>query len=351
MAIWASRRATNNLSLWALFALLSACVTPGTTLDENDWLHYQQRFISPEGRVLDTGNGNVSHSEGQGFGMLLAVAYDDQQTFRRLWSWTAKNLQVRNDKLFAWRWSPSETGGAVHDSNNATDGDLLLAWALCRAGERWAEPSYREAAAAISQDIRHKLLRHDAQAVYLLPGAVGFEKPTGTIVNLSYWIFPAFIELAQLDPAPIWEQLSQTGLMLLQTARFGRWQLPPDWLTLHDPLTVARDFPPHFGYNAIRIPLYLIWAKREDHRILQPYLDFWAYFDGSSFTPAWTNLLDDSVDSYNAPVGVRAIIQAVRTVAKHPTASPLQLPLLDGEQDYYSASLLLLTKLALAERH
>jgi len=350
MTALASKRATSKFLLLVFLMMLGACGAPKTTLDKNDWRQYQQHFISPEGRVLDTGNGNVSHSEGQGFGMLLAVAYDDPQTFSRLWNWAMTNLQVRNDKLFAWKWSPTESGGAVLDHNNASDGDILIAWALCRASRQWAEPAYRAAATAISQDIRSKLLRQNAQGVYLLPGAEGFEKPTGTILNLSYWIFPAFAELAQIDPAPVWEELTQTGLTLLQTARFGRWQLPPDWLVLQDPPSVSKDFSPVFGYNAIRIPLYLIWAKREERHTLQPYLDFWTYFQGARFTPAWTNLLDNSIDSYDAPVGMRAIAQVVQAIAENPLSSSPRLLPFEDSQDYYSASLLLLTKLAVAER-
>jgi endoglucanase len=38
------------------------------------WESYKSRFMMPDGRIIDTGNGNVSHTEGQGFAMLLAVA-------------------------------------------------------------------------------------------------------------------------------------------------------------------------------------------------------------------------------------------------------------------------------------
>jgi endo-1,4-beta-D-glucanase Y len=350
MAILVPKRPIVSLSLLVFLAPLFACRASRVTLDKNDWLLYQQRFISPEGRVIDTGNGNTSHSEGQGFGMLLAVAYRDRQTFDRLWNWTTTNLQVRSDKLFAWNWAPSQGEGAVRDYNNASDGDLLIAWALCRASKQWAEPTYRVAATTISQDIRSKLLQQRGQAVYLLPGAEGFEDPAGITVNLSYWIFPAFTELQQIDTTPVWEQLTQTGLELLQTARFGRWQLPPDWLTLKSPPIISKDFSPVFGYNAIRIPLYLIWAKHEDHRTLQPYLEFWTYFHGAVFTPAWTNLLDNSVDSYDAPAGIHAIAALVETVMSTPDAHPPHFLPLDSTQDYYSASLSLLARLAATER-
>ncbi|MGM1325019.1 glycosyl hydrolase family 8, partial [Klebsiella michiganensis] len=30
------------------------------------WESYKSRFMMPDGRIIDTGNGNVSHTEGQG---------------------------------------------------------------------------------------------------------------------------------------------------------------------------------------------------------------------------------------------------------------------------------------------
>ena len=42
-----------------------------------DWEAYKKRFVSPDGRVVDFLQGQISHSEGQGYGLLLAVLQDD----------------------------------------------------------------------------------------------------------------------------------------------------------------------------------------------------------------------------------------------------------------------------------
>ena len=47
-----------------------------------DWLAFRHQFITPEGRVIDTGNGNASHSEGQGWGLMGAQAADDPVMLR-----------------------------------------------------------------------------------------------------------------------------------------------------------------------------------------------------------------------------------------------------------------------------
>jgi endoglucanase len=47
------------------------------------WESYRQAFIR-DGRVIDVDNGGITHSEAQGYGMLLAEAAGDRPTFDRL---------------------------------------------------------------------------------------------------------------------------------------------------------------------------------------------------------------------------------------------------------------------------
>jgi len=327
------------LLLAPLLVALGACAAADT-----DWDTFRKGFVEADGRVADTGQGRISHSEGQGFAMVFAVHYDDRPTFDALWQWTRRNLQVRDDALLAWRWDAQR---GVTDRNNAADGDLLVAWALVRAGEKWRQPDYTAAAQRIAQEVRRKSLRRVAHGLVLLPGLEGFDKPDGMTINLSYWVFPALRDIARADPAPEWEELAKAGTTILEYSYFGRWRLPPDWLKLGERVTPGGPPPERFGYDAVRIPIYLLWSRRETDALMRPYRDFWGHFDGARALPAFTNLKDDSVDSRGADAGIRAIAQVV---ADHPRASADRLPALDKGQPYYSAVLLLLCKVALRER-
>ena len=56
-------------------------------------------------------------------------------------------------------------------------------------------------------------------------------------------------------------------MQLVEAARFSPLQLPPDWLFIgKKDLQIAKDFEPVYGYNAVRIPLYLVWAGVTDSR-------------------------------------------------------------------------------------
>ncbi|KQS64112.1 hypothetical protein ASG39_13130 [Rhizobium sp. Leaf371] len=227
------------------------------------WWLYKSIFVE-NGRVVDRSNGNVSHSEGQGYGMLIAVAADDRETFDALWTWTQENLQVREDALSAWRWSP-DAATRVADTNNASDGDLLIAWALSRAATRWKEPAYVAEARRILKDLKAKATVRDATyGTLLLPAAQGFggsaEQP-GIVVNLSYWIFPALEELGLVDPTFPAADLIASGKSLLEKGRFGNSDLPADWLSLKGAHPQpAPAFAATFGYEAVRVPLYTAWS-------------------------------------------------------------------------------------------
>lgn len=329
---------------------LSAAAAPPSTdalpvePPPSDWTRFCDRFVTAEGRVRDTGNGDVSHSEGQGYGMLLAEASGDRAAFARLWVWTQRNLAAREDGLFAWKWDPHGVPTPVADRNNATDGDLLIAWALMRAARTWQVGSYATAARAILGAIRSHAVTTSDRGPLLLPGVEGFRHEDLATVNLSYWVFPALLEIGELDRHPIWTALARSGVELLNEARFGRFDLPPDWLLLSSPARPSPRFPEIFGYNAVRVPLHLRWAGLGDTALLEPFARFWRAYPPPR--PATIGLVDDRPGADRASVGIDAI--ADLTLWQPGTPLP-DLPSIDAARDYYAAALLLLTKLALRE--
>jgi endoglucanase len=330
-----------SLLRFCLLSFALALAAPLTAIGQSDWAQFKATYIE-NGRVIDKGQNGISHTEGQGMALLLAVRNNDSETFSQIWNWTKSNLQVRDDKLFAWSWSPK---AGVNDINNASDGDLFIAWALSRAYTKWNEPSYLFAAIQVSQSIRAKLLRRTTKGTVLLPGVIGFEKPEHLKLNLSYWVFPAINELSILDPANEWEDLRLTGLKLIEEAKFGKWQLPSDWITLE----VEKIWPvdgDQFGYDAVRIPLYLIWGQQATPNNIKPFQDFWLSFIDKPLLPAWVNVNTGETAKYNASVGFQSI--AAMTIA-YPNLDSTQLPSFNPSQGYYSSMLSLFTQMALED--
>ena len=78
--------------------------------------------------------------------------------------------------------------------------------------------------------------------------------------------------MASLVPDGPWTELAESGRKLIANAmKIGPSQLPPDWVSLKAVPTPADGFPQEFGYNAIRIPLYLIRAGARDRAMLQAF--------------------------------------------------------------------------------
>lgn len=319
---------------------------------EQLWPQFKTRFVRDDGRVIDTANGQISHSEGQGYAMLLAVAVDDRETFDSLWRWTRQTLGVRSDGLFAWVYDPQTQ--SIRDPNNATDGDLLIAWALARAGERWGLPAHLHAARALSTAILgHGTQEMDSYGRMILPGVDGFsaqERGNGAVFNLSYWVFPALHDLRDLLGPATAQALEASGLDLLHDARFGAHDLPPDWLALGaGQADLADGFEPVFGYNAIRIPLYLVWADAGSRGHLAPFVAHWPISENTHGLHQVAHIhLVSGVAEPLADNGYRAIAEltACSMNGQAPTRA-LQAPL---DEHYYPATLHLLSLLALYER-
>ncbi len=328
--------------------LLSACFQ---SAQDPLWPQWKQNYLSADGRVIDTGNDRVSHSEGQGYGLLFAENAGDREAFVRIWNWTRENLQVREDQLFSWKWRPvGEAGkGVVADANNATDGDLLIAWALIRGAKRWNEPAWKTAADAVLKDVKaHCFRESEAFGCLMLPAAQGFEHETGITVNLSYWLFQAFPELAEADPAGPWNRLTQSGLLLLEKGRFGQWGLPPDWLLVNgETLTPSPLFPPEFGYNAIRIPLQTAWAGMASELLYSPYRNVSKASQESGVPiPATVNLVDNLPGKDAALPGMLAVYQLVGGAGELQLPQPAPYQAVGEGEAYYSASLGMLANLA-----
>jgi len=320
-------------------------------LPSADWREFRSAFISRDGRVIDTGNGGISHSEGQGYGMLFAHAYSDRRTFEKLWQWTRTNLQTRpNDKLLSWQWSDNGGNGRVTDANNACDGDILVAWALTRAAKTWGVFGYTQSALEILADLRRLALVEASGSTFLLPGVEGFRKEEGFILNPSYYVFTALRELDAAFPGAGWGELSAPGRELLSQSRFGKWQLTPDWVFRADNgiVAIAPGFPPDFSYNAVRIPLYIAWED-PDSPLLAPFAEFWKKPSEGGALPASVNLQTDAFGPHPALPGMLAIAKLTQAcVAKTPITLS-DIPPVKRSEDYYSACLKILVKMAILE--
>ncbi|MCA2376440.1 endoglucanase [Agrobacterium genomosp. 3 str. RTP8] len=309
------------LSVMALAAGISA--GRAASVSPEAWSAYKNAFLDPGGRIIDTGNGNISHSEGQGYGMWLAVLSDNLADFELIWSFTRTELLVRDDGLSAWKWDP-RTRPHVTDINNATDGDILIAYALALAAGQWNRQDYAEASAAIASAILKKTVVQRGGRTLLLPAASGFgedDRGDGPVVNPSYLIFEAFPVLDLVAPSPLWKALADDGVAQVGAFAFSDRKLPADWMSVKTKPQPAAGFPPEFGYNAVRIPLYLSRAKLGAPELLARLKDGMTVESGAAGT---FDLKSGAVKDVLSDAGYRVIPALAACVAGGP-AIPAEL--------------------------
>ena len=315
---------------------------PGTL----EWRTFLRRHVSAEGRVVDNGKGDISHSEGQGIGLLSAACFGSQADFDLILGWTQRHLRRGYDVLYSWCFHPN-VGNAVPDENNATDGDLLIGYALLLAADRWQDRTYLARGTAIAHAVRGALLRKTASGTVLLPAVDGFEDAGGLTFNPSYYIFPALRRFAKQFPDPVWERAWSDGLELLTRARFGRWGLPPDWGYLAragNTVTIAATRPPRCSFDAVRLPLYLCWASLQDHPVVTAFATYWAR-NGGALAPAWSDLETSAAAPYSLTAGMDAIRRMVNFKIGY--SAECILPTVASTSDYYAAALIMLVHVAM----
>jgi len=336
------------LAAIGLGSLLVSQLSAQTTSDET-WRRYKARFIDADGRLFDDSQKGVSHSEGQGYALLLAVFNDDRDAFDKIWRWTSHNLEIRHDHLAVWRWRPDDNPHAL-DPNNATDGDLLIAWGLVEAGRRWRAPAYSAEARAIALSLAHQVVFASAFGPALRPGVSGFgddDTKDGPLVNLSYWVFPALDAVSSVAPEVDWKALIDSGLKLFDAAQFGPRELPSDWISLRAGVAPAQDRPPVFGYELVRAPLYLAWGPPQAKLRLAALTQSWLASDDAE--PGVIDVKKGIVTQSFGEPGYRAVAALARCAAfgeKFP-AELREVPL----DKYYSATLHMLSLTLLGVRY
>ncbi len=249
---------------------------------EDGWQAYQQRFIfcgeacgNNLGLVFDPAIGYQATSESSGYGLLMAVMMDDQNTFDVIYDATYTYFYKEDTSLFHWR---ADNTGAITGEGSASDADIDIAAALIFASNRvsdgkWTEHQtrpYNEAA----NDLIDAIYTYDlVDGIYLKPGDQ-FGGAGRDIINLSYFAPAWFVLFDEFQGTKRWQPVIDDGYQSLAASPGAELGLVPDWSRANgqpadefcgqigrDPN--ACDF--HMRYDAIRVPwrqsAHCIWNQ------------------------------------------------------------------------------------------
>ncbi|HWE71482.1 MAG TPA: glycosyl hydrolase family 8 [Acidimicrobiales bacterium] len=235
----------------------AAAVSTPDALARADASGFLHRYLGPDGRVVRTDQGGDTVSEGQAYALLLSAATGQAADFASAWHWEQTHLQLPSG-LFAYRWS----NGAVVSTQPATDADLLTAWALVLAGQRFATPGYTTAGQAVAAAVLANETVVVAGALQLAAGPWAVTNPV--VVNPSYLAPEAMAALGTATGDPRWSELATSSTDLTSgLTGFHPVNLLPDWVNMASdgtavPVGEANGTGvPAYGLDAQRSPVWL----------------------------------------------------------------------------------------------
>jgi cellulose synthase (UDP-forming) len=199
------------------------------------------RYVDPDGRVVRRDQGGDTVSEGQAYGMLLAVSLDDRSQFQTIWRWTERHLLLP-DGLLASQWA----NGRVVSNRPATDADIDAARALVLAGKRFGSDAYRSRGIAIARAVLRQETVQVGNETVLVAGPWARSNPA--VVNPSYFSPRAFADLARADPDPRWSGIVASSRTIAAKLSTDGRSLPPDWAS------ISTSAPVPAGVNPIGAP-------------------------------------------------------------------------------------------------
>lgn len=199
------------------------------------WVGYKANFINSVGRVRRIEDGNDTVSEGQAYGMLLAVQLGDKVTFDKCFAWAEANLSRLQtgsipyggpDNLLAWHFIHG-VGVQGNGWDAAADADGDYAQALLLAYETWGQVNYLTKALAVLSDILNKEVYQPTNLpvgqdfLFLKPGNWGEANlfgHQGIYINPSY-LSPAYYRhFNAYLPDARWNKLIDGSYHIINTA-------------------------------------------------------------------------------------------------------------------------------------
>ncbi|MCH9276387.1 glycosyl hydrolase family 8 [Bifidobacterium amazonense] len=202
------------------------------------------------GYVMDTGNDDV-RTEGMSYAMMLAVQYDRQDVFDKLWGWVMAHMHMTDGHhahYFSWSVRPD---GSERASGPAPDGEEYFAMDLFLADRRWGGRDgiydYAAQARELLHHCVHKGRDEDGEPMWdvsnhlieFVPG-IGWSDPS---YHLPHF-YEVFAECVDEEDRPFWKAAAAASREYLTSACDAETGLNPEYAD-YDGRPVAVEWGKH----------------------------------------------------------------------------------------------------------
>lgn len=253
-------RAIVAVLMLLLLDTATACTSSATTTvgPASDATAFFAHYLAADGRIVRVDQGGDTVSEGQAYGLLIAVGARDPLRFAKIWGWTRTHLQ-RPDHLLAWRWQDAK----VMDAMPAADADIDTAVALLKAADQFHQAAYRSAGVEIANSVLAHETVNSVSGSLVVAGPWAVASPA--VVNPGYVVSGTASYLALKTGNSRWRSIA-TATASLDTHLVASSLLPPDWAHLSTDLSADQatasgapdgSAPAQFGLDAVRLVIRL----------------------------------------------------------------------------------------------
>lgn len=233
-------------------------------------------------------------SEAQGYGMFITVIAGEkgvdsaEQDFNLLYNYYLNNLD-NGTNLMSWKQEQEslDSPTLTKFENNATDGDLYIAYSLIRASKVWEEHSdeYLKQANLILEDILvYNYIKNDSSAILSLGSWVTEDSDVSNVFRSSDVIPLFFQEFYASTGNETWLTL-ETNMMkyIKDVSKENTSGLVSDFIVVNNGIgespkniVFESETDKHFSWNASRVPLQIAYTydQKESKELLEPMLTF-----------------------------------------------------------------------------
>jgi endoglucanase len=262
---------------------------------------------------------------------------------------------VNDTLLYGWKWGKRDDGTwGMIDNNNATDGDMWIAYSLILAYEMWGDLRFLDEAKTMIQALKEHTIYQYKDKLLLLPSQYGFVKEDHIKLNPSYTIPFIFDKFLEYDPDKVWEKLVIDSFDMFRRSAVGNLKLHPDWIKLNLNSGKCEHYGDEsiFGFDSIRTPLFLGYQyklKKDDEvkSLLRGYRVFMEYIKKLDKYIYQIDFQNHKIRFRYPPYGFLVVYQYLYNLFGIAPPPSLKTKIEEGieneENNYYSFSLLLFT--------
>ena len=238
-------------------------------------------------RTTNSDQETVVLSEAQGYGMLITVEaakkdLANQEDFDRLYRYYQNN-RLDDTQLMAWK-QIIKKGELSSEHQNATDGDLYIAYALMEAAKQWPEKGegYQQQAKAILDDIL-KYNYNETTGVLTVGNWANQDSEFYHLMRTSDTLPSFFQSFYELTGNEQWLSIKEKMLAQLDAiSSQTKTGLLPDFMWVDeqgarvaDPDTIESKYDGAYSYNACRLPYNLAQSQdKTSQKLGKKMLDF-----------------------------------------------------------------------------